>query len=87
MGEAEAPKGGVGSSGIGPLALKPTLPRYFGRPQKKPPVRYPCMRRSLLFLLLLLPFLLAAQTATVSGVVRDDENRPLPDASIASQRS
>ncbi len=41
------------------------------------------MRRSLLFLLLLLPFLLAAQTATVTGVVRDDENRPLPDASIA----
>lgn len=41
------------------------------------------MRRSLLFLLLLLPFLLAAQTATVTGTVRDDENRPLPDASIA----
>ncbi|MBK9600215.1 MAG: carboxypeptidase regulatory-like domain-containing protein [Flavobacteriales bacterium] len=41
------------------------------------------MRRSLLFLHLLLPFLLAAQTATVSGTVRDDENRPLPDASIA----
>ncbi len=41
------------------------------------------MRRSLLLLLLLLPFLVAAQTATVSGTVRDDENRPLPDASIA----
>ena len=41
------------------------------------------MRRSLLFLVLLLPLFLAAQTATVSGVVRDDENRPLPDVSIA----
>lgn len=41
------------------------------------------MRRSLLLLLLFVPFLLAAQTATVSGTVRDDENRPLPDASIA----
>lgn len=42
-----------------------------------------CMRHSLLFLSLLFPFLLLAQTATVSGTVRDDENKPLPDASIA----
>jgi hypothetical protein len=41
------------------------------------------MRRSLLLLLLLAPLLLAAQTATVSGVVRDDENRALPNVSVA----
>lgn len=41
------------------------------------------MRRSLLlFIHSLLPFLLLAQTAVVTGVVRDDENRPLPDVSI-----
>ncbi len=41
------------------------------------------MRLSLLLLQLLLPFLLLAQTATITGVVRDDENRALPDVSIA----
>lgn len=41
------------------------------------------MRRFLLLMLPLLPYGLLAQTATVSGTVRDDENRPLPDASIA----
>ncbi len=41
------------------------------------------MRCLLLLLLIVLPCWLAAQTATVSGTVRDDENRPLPDASIA----
>jgi hypothetical protein len=42
------------------------------------------MRRSLLlFLVVFLPLLLLAQTATVSGTVRDDENRPLPDVSVA----
>jgi hypothetical protein len=40
------------------------------------------MRSVLLFLLHLLPFCLLAQTATVTGVVRDDENRPLPDVSV-----
>ncbi|MFZ1666152.1 MAG: TonB-dependent receptor [Flavobacteriales bacterium] len=41
------------------------------------------MRRIFLFLLLLLPFLANAQTAVLSGVVRDDENRPFPDVSVA----
>lgn len=41
------------------------------------------MRHFLLFLLLSFPLILAAQTATVTGTVRDDENRPLPDVSIA----
>ncbi|HRQ84258.1 MAG TPA: TonB-dependent receptor [Flavobacteriales bacterium] len=41
------------------------------------------MRHLLFFTILLIPCLLMAQTATVQGVVRDDENRPLPDASIA----
>ena len=41
------------------------------------------MRRFLLFLILFSPLLLAAQTANVSGTVRDDEGRALPDVSIA----
>ncbi len=41
------------------------------------------MRRAALFLLLLPSLFLSAQTATLSGIIRDDENRPLPDASIA----
>ena len=41
------------------------------------------MRRIFLFLWLLLPYLVHAQTAVLSGVVRDDENRPLPDVSVA----
>ncbi len=40
------------------------------------------MRRFLLFLNLFTPLLLVAQTATVSGTVRDDENRALPDVSV-----
>lgn len=40
------------------------------------------MRHSLLFLLVFIPCWVFSQTATVSGTVRDDENRPLPDASI-----
>ncbi|MEO8734448.1 MAG: TonB-dependent receptor, partial [Flavobacteriales bacterium] len=40
------------------------------------------MRRFLLFLNLFAPLLLVAQTATVSGTVRDDENRALPDVSV-----
>ncbi|MBK9419934.1 MAG: TonB-dependent receptor [Flavobacteriales bacterium] len=41
------------------------------------------MRRIFLFLWLFLPSLVHAQTAILSGVVRDDENRPLPDVSVA----
>ncbi len=42
------------------------------------------MRRTLLlFIHHFLPLLLLAQTATVTGIVRDDENRPLPDVSVA----
>lgn len=41
------------------------------------------MRPFLFLLYLLCPFVLMAQTAKVSGVVRDDEGRPLPDVSVA----
>lgn len=41
------------------------------------------MRLFFLCLSLIVPYLLIAQTATVTGTVRDDERRPLPDASIA----
>lgn len=41
------------------------------------------MRRSLFLPTMLFPVLLLAQDATVAGTVRDDENKPLPDASIA----
>jgi len=41
------------------------------------------MRRFLLFLNFFAPLLLLAQTAVVSGTVRDDEGRALPDVSVA----
>lgn len=40
------------------------------------------MRRFLLAILFSSPILLLSQTASVLGVVRDDENRPLPDVSV-----
>lgn len=40
------------------------------------------MRSVLILLWLLFPLLIAAQTATVTGIVRDDENRPQPDVSV-----
>lgn len=41
------------------------------------------MRLLLLLIGFFIPYWLSAQLATVIGTVRDDENRPLPDASIA----
>ncbi|MFT3885689.1 MAG: hypothetical protein QM724_09730 [Flavobacteriales bacterium] len=44
------------------------------------------MRRPLLFLFLLAPVWLMAQTATLFGVVRGDDGKPLPDVGILVDR-
>lgn len=67
------------------MALNPVHPRYIGPPEKVDTLVPGPSRMRLFFLCctLIVPYLLIAQTATVTGTVRDDERRPLPDASIA----